>query len=51
MKLIQNIQDKQFELLAALSISVNEISFTISNNLQNTNNILSSDCKTQLIAL
>ena len=46
-----NIQDEQFELSAALSISANETSFIASDNLQNENDILSPDCEVQLIAL
>ena len=45
-----NIQDEQFELSTALSISVNE-AFVAFKNIQNTDNILPSDFKVQLIAL
>ena len=39
------------ELSAALSISASEVSLIASDNLQNTDDILSPNCRSQLIAL
>ena len=46
-----NIQEEQLELSAALSISASEVSLIASDNLQNTDDILSPNCRSQLIAL
>jgi len=47
------IQDEQLELSAALSISASEVLFTISNDLQNADDKILSDCEAQaqLIAM